>query len=125
MPKPQSRFARTIAMTARARDLRKRMSPIERKLWYALRHDQLGASFRRQHPVGPYVLDFYCPSARLAIELDGDDHATRTESDTRRTRFLNRRGIRVIRFSNRDIWSNLESVKEAIVLTLAHQFPSP
>jgi very-short-patch-repair endonuclease len=105
-------------MTARARDLRKRISPIERKLWHALRDSQLGASFRRQHPVGPYVLDFYCPSVRLAIELDGDDHATRTKSDSRRTRFLNQRGIHVIRFSNRDVWNNLQGVKEIIALEL-------
>jgi very-short-patch-repair endonuclease len=105
-------------MTTRARELRKRMSPIERKLWYALRDDQLGASFRRQHPVGPYVLDFYCASARLAIELDGDDHAARAESDSRRTRFINQQGIRVIRFSNRDVCSNLQGVKESIALEL-------
>jgi very-short-patch-repair endonuclease len=118
MPKQQSRFARTPAMTARARNLRRRMSPVERKLWYALRDDQLGASFRRQHPVGPYVLDFYCPSAGLAIELDGDEHANRTGRDARRTRFLNQHGIRVMRFSNRDVWSNLEGVKEVIALDL-------
>ena len=123
MPKPHPRFARTTAMTARARGLRKQVSPIERKLWYALRADQLGASFRRQHPVGPYVLDVYCPSVRLAIELDGDDHTTRAESDSRRTRFLNQRGIRVVRFSNSDGWSNLEGVKEFIALELARKFP--
>ena len=125
MPERQSRFSRTRAVTARARSLRKEVSPIERKLWYALRDNQLGASFRRQHPVGPYVLDFYCPSARLAIELDGDDHTTRAESDSRRTRFLNQRGIRVIRFSNREVWSNLEGVKECIALALDPKFPSP
>jgi very-short-patch-repair endonuclease len=118
MAESHSRFTRTPAITARARTLRKRMSPIERKLWYTLRGAQLGASFRRQHPVGPYVLDFYCPSAGLAVELDGDEHASRTSRDHRRTRFLNDRGIRVIRFFNRDVWNNLDGVKEMIALEL-------
>jgi very-short-patch-repair endonuclease len=113
-----SRFARTLAMTARARTLRKHVSPIERKLWSALRGGQLGASFRRQHPVGPYVLDFYCPSAGLAVELDGDEHASRTSRDHRRTRFLSGCGIHVIRFFNRDVWNNLDGVKELIALEL-------
>lgn len=79
---------------------------------------QLGMSFRRQHPVGPYVLDFYCARASLAVELDGDEHATRRDRDAARTRFLNDRGIRVIRFSNRDVWSNLSGVTEVIALKL-------
>jgi very-short-patch-repair endonuclease len=95
------------------------MSPIEQRLWLALRGAQLGVSFRKQHPVGPYVLDFYCPSVGLAVELDGDEHASRQGRDAARTRFLNTRGIHVIRFSNRDVWSNLEGVREAIALELA------
>jgi len=78
----------------------------------------LGASFRRQHPVGPYVLDFYCASLGLAIELDGDTHANRSERDARRTRYLSARGIRVIRFCNRDVWNNMDGVKETIALEL-------
>ena len=113
-----SRFSRTPAMTARARGLRRRMSPIEQRLWHAIRGMQLGVSFRRQHPVGPYVLDFYCARASLAVELDGDEHATCRERDAARTRFLNGRGIRVIRFSNRDVWSNLNGVRETIALEL-------
>jgi very-short-patch-repair endonuclease len=95
------------------------MSPIEQKLWFALRGAQLGASFRRQHPVGPYVLDFYCSAVRLAVELDGDEHASREGRDAVRTRFLNGRGIHVIRFSNRDVWTNLDGVREAIALELS------
>ncbi|MCJ7527987.1 MAG: endonuclease domain-containing protein [Methyloceanibacter sp.] len=76
-------------------------------------------SFRRQHPVGRYVLDFYCPSIRLAVELDGDDHASRAAHDETRTRFLNGKGIHVVRFSNRDVWSNLKGVREAIALEVA------
>jgi very-short-patch-repair endonuclease len=95
------------------------MSPIEQKLWHSLRGAQLGASFRRQHPVGRYVLDFYCASAHLAVELDGDEHASRRGQDAARTRFLNTRGIRVIRFSNRDVWTNLDGVREVIALEMA------
>ena len=102
-----SRFSRTREMTSHARTLRRAMSPIEQRLWLALRGAQLGTSFRRQHPVGPYVLDFCCTSVGLAIELDGDEHASRTVRDAVRTRFLNSRGIHVIRFTNREsgeIW---------------------
>ena len=105
-------------MTARARTFRRTMSPIEQRLWHALRGAQLGASFRRQHPVGPYVLDFYCPSCGLAIEVDGDDHAGRAGRDAARTRYLNGQGIRVVRFANRDVWSNLDGVREVIALEL-------
>jgi very-short-patch-repair endonuclease len=90
------------------------MSPIEQRLWHALRVSQLGSSFRRQHPVGPFVLDFYAPSLGLAIELDGDEHAMSVRRDAARTRILAGKGIRVIRFSNREVWNNLESVLQAI-----------
>jgi len=60
------------------------------------------------------VLDFYCPSASLAVELDGNEHASRTSRDHRRTRFLNGQGIHVIRFFNKDVWNNLDGVKELI-----------
>jgi very-short-patch-repair endonuclease len=113
-----SRFSRTREMTSHARTLRRAMSPIEQRLWLALRGAQLGTSFRRQHPVGPYVLDFCCTSVGLAIELDGDEHASRTVRDAVRTRFLNSRGIHVIRFTNRDVWGNLDGVREAIALEL-------
>jgi very-short-patch-repair endonuclease len=114
-----TRFDHTPAKTERARTLRRRMSPIEQKLWRGLRSAQLGESFRRQHPVGPYVLDFYCPSLGLGIELDGDEHAGRVARDAVRTRFLNSRGIQVIRFSNREVWSNLDGVREAIAMEIA------
>ena len=118
MSETKSRFDRTPTKTARARSLRRQASPIEQKLWYSLRGAQLGASFRRQHPVGPYILDFYCPRAHLAVEIDGDEHDERAMRDARRTEFLNERGIHVILFSNRDVWNNLEGVKEMIALEL-------
>jgi very-short-patch-repair endonuclease len=73
-------------------------------------------SFRRQHPVGPYILDFYCSALKLAVELDGDQHGTDAgvEYDLRRTGFLNRMGIRVIRFSNHHVLKHLDDVLEGI-----------
>lgn len=117
-PPASSRFNRKSEMTHRARDLRRSMSPIEQRLWRGLRGAQLGATFRRQHPAGGYVLDFYCSKAKLAVELDGDEHASRTGRDAMRTRFLNGRGIHVVRFSNRDVCSNLDGVREMIALEL-------
>jgi very-short-patch-repair endonuclease len=100
-------------MTSNARRLRKSMTRAEWKLWSVLRRDQLeGLHFRRQHPIGPYVLDFYCSPLRLAIELDGGQHAydnTRAR-DHRRTRWLQAKGITVVRFWNNDVIENLEGV---------------
>ncbi len=107
-----SRFSRTPKITSRARSLRRAVSPIEQRLWHALRGAQLGASFRRQHPVGPYVLDFCCTSLELGVEIDGDEHSSKTARDAARTRFLNCRGVRVIRFTNRDVWANLDWDRE-------------
>jgi very-short-patch-repair endonuclease len=75
-----------------------------------------GARFRRQHPIGPYILDFYCDDARLAVEIDGDGHLHPDQSahDGRRTEWLNVRGITVYRIAARDVLSNLEGVLESI-----------
>lgn len=84
-----------------ARKMRKEPTPAERRLWQLLRNRRLvGFEFRRQHPFGSYVLDYYCPAARLVIELDGDTHAAPAaqEQDARRTEYLERRGLKVLRF---------------------------
>jgi very-short-patch-repair endonuclease len=83
----------------RARHLRKEMSLPEVLLWQALRQRPAGLKFRPQHPAGPYVLDFYCASARLAIEVDGEAHnrGDRPARDDTRDRWLAREGVRVIR----------------------------
>src|ERR1700693_3984865 len=89
------------------------MTRAERKLWNVLRRDQLETlHFRRQHPIGPYVLDFYCPELRMAVELDGGQHgfgAARAR-DRRRTKWLGSKGITVLRFWNNDVIENLEGV---------------
>ena len=83
----------------RARQLRCQQTDVEAKLWMRLRDRQLsGAKFRRQHPIGPYVVDFCCPDCGLVVELDGGQHADQTARDTVRTRFLEAEGYRVIRF---------------------------
>jgi very-short-patch-repair endonuclease len=88
------------------------MTDAELRLWRALRRDQLnGLSFRKQHPIGPYTVDFYCSRLRLAVEVDGGQHAEQTkEADDRRTPWLAEKGITVVRYWNNDVLSNLEGV---------------
>ncbi len=98
------------------RDLRRFGTEAERRLWTALRRRGLGAKFRRQHPVGPYVLDFYCPAFRLAVELDGGQHARPEQAarDLARDEFLASRGIRVVRFGSREFFQGPDDVIRAI-----------
>jgi very-short-patch-repair endonuclease len=103
------------------RDLRNNATTCERRLWAKLRRRQIsGYKFRRQHPIGPYVLDFFCLQRRLAIEVDGDSHYfTRGMlGDRWRTAYLAERGIRVIRFTNTEIIAELDDVLEAIARAL-------
>jgi very-short-patch-repair endonuclease len=114
------RFSRTAGMTSKARELRRIPTEAEKALWKALRRDQLGASFRRQHPIGRYVLDFYCPVAGLAIEVDGGQHAAgrQKEVDLRRDQWLSANGVRMLRFWNNEVLSNLQGVLQTIVTDL-------
>src|SRR5262245_48076932 len=91
-----------------ARRMRRNMTPAERLLWWRLRRVSEGWKFRRQAPVGPFVLDFSCIEARLAIEIDGATHGTSEEIayDESRTRYLERNGWRVVRFWNAEVFSN-------------------
>ena len=95
------------------------MTREERHLWY----DYLRCypvKFLRQHPVGNYILDFYCAGARLAVELDGSQHFEEAgkEYDERRSAFLSERGIALIRFPNNEIWNNFSGVCEAVDLAV-------
>jgi very-short-patch-repair endonuclease len=84
-------------------------------LWQRLRRDQLdGLHFRRQHPIGRFVLDFYCPAARLVVELDGGVHVTRRQRDAERTEMLRAGGYWVLRFRNEEVIDNVESVLNRI-----------
>lgn len=98
-----------------ARDLRKKQSDAEQKIWHYLRARQLnGYKFRRQYPIGEYILDFYCVKKKLAIELDGGQHAENLESDRIRTRNLSNLGITVLRFWNHETLTETDSVLKEI-----------
>jgi len=105
------------ALKPRRRELRAHLTQAEAILWRQLQRRQLrGRKFRRQHSVGPYVLDFYCPDLKLAVELDGaaHDHDQAFRRDALRTAYLAAAGVRVIRFENDDVVRNLEGVLAAI-----------
>jgi len=95
MPRPQRSNPKS---KHRPVELRKEMTPAERKLWLHLRNDQLGVKFRRQHAIGPYIPDFCSPKAKLIIELDGGQHLEQEEYDQKRTEYLEEQGYKVIRF---------------------------
>jgi very-short-patch-repair endonuclease len=87
--------------------LRENATDAERKLWHLLRRKQVaGLRFRRQYPLGPYIVDFVCLPARLIIEVDGGQHADHVERDTMRTAWLESQGFRVIRFWNNEVLSS-------------------
>ena len=97
----------------KARRLRRELSLPEKLLWVRLR----GSDVRRQHPIGPYVLDFYCPTASLAIEVDGFAHDTgdRPQRDEVRTAWLNSKGIEVLRISAKDVLADPDAVAEGLL----------
>lgn len=97
----------------RARRLRRTLTPPEARLWRCLKGDKLGGlGFRKQHPIGPYILDFYCAAAKLAVEVDGAIHGTEEQiaHDRRRTAWLGDKGLRVIRIRALDVRDDLDGV---------------
>jgi very-short-patch-repair endonuclease len=99
----------------RARALRSNLTDAERKLWLLLRRRYVeGHKFRRQRPIGPYIVDFVCLERGLVIEVDGGQHAEETVYDETRSAYLRRRGFEVIRFWNTDVLSNSYSVMDVI-----------
>ena len=98
----------------KAQRLRSTMSLPEVLLWRALRKQQTGLRFRRQHPAGPYVLDFYCDAAKLCVEVDGSQHDFSQEADAARDRWLARHGVRTVRILAKDILSDLDAVVRLI-----------
>jgi very-short-patch-repair endonuclease len=90
--------------------MRPEPTPPEQKLWYALRRRQVdGLKFRRQVPVGPFIADFYCPPARLVVEVDGATHSD-SATDESRDAWMHAQGLRVLRVWNNDVMGNLEGV---------------
>lgn len=99
----------------RAKQLRVDQTKAEKILWHYLRSKKLcGYKFRRQWPIGHYIIDFYCSAAGLIIEIDGKIHEQRMEYDCERDSFLHSKGFTVIRFSNEEVYNNLEVVLRKI-----------
>ena|SRR5947207_2276476 len=100
----------------RCRNLRHDQTDAEAKLWYFLQDRHLdGFKFRRQHSIGPYIVDFYCPSAHLAIELDGSQHLEQQAYDDQRSTYLTNQGVtRILRFTSDVVLTNTLAVLEEI-----------
>ena len=115
-------MAHEAPKTGQAISLRSRMTSAERRLWARLRaHRSLGLRWLRQEPFGPYVVDFYCPLARLVVELDGTAHAFTSQNDAERSRWIEEQGATVIRFPNAAVLNDLPRVVFQIErLCLAH-----
>jgi very-short-patch-repair endonuclease len=119
---------RNPLLEPRARTLRSQTTPAELRLWYVVnRRPRKGMKFRRQYVIGPYILDFYCVERRLAIEVDGSGHAEPAQLtyDTERGRFLESRGVQLLRFWNHDVFQNLEEVVAQIDAALDNRLPPP
>ena len=107
-----------------ARDLRAAATDAERELWLHLRGGRLlGFKFRRQHPVPPYVVDFYCDSAKLVVEVDGSQHSE--AADAARTQTLQARGLHILRFWDNEVLINTRAVLEAIVSAVENRTLTP
>lgn len=117
--RPVSEFQR-----GNAKRLRRDMTDAERALWQAVRaHRLAGLQFRRQAPIGPYIVDFFCAEKGLIVELDGGQHGTdqAMHADTERTEWLAAHGYCLIRFWNHDVLTNLDGVLSAIVETAGNR----
>ena len=117
----------SASLIENARDLRRAMPPAERRLWFdGLR--TLPHKFRRQRPIGAYIVDFYCADARLVVELDGATHDSDSAQryDAQRTAYLQSIDLRVVRFTNAEVMTNLEGVLVEISRVIGEQqVPTP
>ena len=109
-------------MLQKARNLRKNQTDVEKLLWSHLRNRHLdGYKFRRQFPIGRYIVDFVCNSKDLVVEVDGGQHAELTTKDEVRTEFLNKEGYKVVRFWNNDVLAQHRNVIDYLTLALAQR----
>ena len=102
-------------MIRRARDLRQAGTAPEQLLWLALRNGQVGGlKFRRQHPIGSYVVDFFCHGAKLVVEVDGMSHDDKIRQDAEKAKHIEQQGLRVLRVTNEDVMRDLDAVVREI-----------
>jgi len=116
MPRPTKLRRIAPAILQRSRDFRHPLTPTEARVWQAVRRRQLGLKIRRQHPIERFIADFYCAEVNLVIEIDGDGHVEPDQEsyDTERTRWLEERGYRVVRFTAEQVEDDLAGVVERI-----------
>ncbi len=110
------------ALESRRKALRNNPTPAEKALWNCLKGSKIkGRKFRRQHGIGPYIVDFYCPAKRLVIEVDGASHnaSNAREYDAARQQFIEDCGMQVLRFKNERVMGHLDLVCEAIAMQLS------
>jgi very-short-patch-repair endonuclease len=120
------RIRASASIQQRAKELRQAMTPAEQILWERLRDRRLpGLKFRRQHPIGAFIVDFYCAVARLVIEIDGGVHLEQIEADAGRSRVLEMKGHQVLRFTNERVKGDLDSVLSAIQVACQPRTPLP
>ena len=106
----------------RPRELRRNQTEAEKQLWRRLQGRQVGnCKFRRQHPIGPHIVDFVCLDRGLVVEVDGGQHNDAADADERRTAWLNGRGYHVIRFWNNEVTANIEGVLATILVELERE----
>jgi very-short-patch-repair endonuclease len=116
----------SIKTRDRARSLRKRLTKTELWLWLRIRGDPV-ARFRNQHPIGPYILDFYCPAAKLAVELDGGVHEDEAQQihDAIRTAWLRENGVQVLRIAVKDFLTDPDGIAQQVLATAHKQTRTP
>ena len=113
-------------LSPHSKRLRRTQTDAERKLWLHLRNRQMNsAKFRRQQPIGRYIVDFFCPEQRLVIELDGGHHADQIQADQRRTEYLTKAGYRVLRFWDNEVLTEPEAVLQRILDAVNSPHPNP
>ncbi|MFZ2525810.1 MAG: endonuclease domain-containing protein [Candidatus Ferrigenium altingense] len=111
-----------MSLLDNAKSLRRNLTDAEQKLWYHLRaHRFMGRKFKRQKPIGRYVVDFVCLEEKLVIELDGGQHAENIEYDKARDSWLRSEGYTVLRFWNNELMNEMEGVLEQIRLALSNE----
>ncbi|MBI4595908.1 MAG: endonuclease domain-containing protein [Candidatus Tectomicrobia bacterium] len=113
-------------MKQRARELRMNPTEAETKLWHLLRDRVSGGwKFRRQRPIGPFIVDFVCLEKMLVIEVDGGQHNIDIESDARRTEYLRGHGYQILRFWNDEVLADEDAILSVILANLSNEVPSP